>query len=522
MKAKQIAVAVLSMALTAHAEPRWPKLDSYQSGAEALEDHAVIISIDQKQGLMAGCKRQNAKADADAFADFLIATEGVHRSNIIRMQDPMAHQVEGAFEKISKAIKGKRSQGRMWVYYAGCSAGVTKGGASYLLTSDSTQPSKLAKQALNLGKLQSGAYTKKFNKKTYIIVDAEPLPAQKGLTSAKAVQSSVTSLLWVPKGVGEMPYYSRFAHTGLSPFTYAVIAGLRGWADGVRYDETDGSIASDELHAFTADLLKDDALKSGSPQWIGVQTSSITRVHETMPILSYPDYEEQIPDDPKEVESSSSEWVPIPESDVSMPDGTVEHVKMFEMMRHEVTVEEYKRCVKAALCTPPPDSTACNYGQRGRAKHPMNCVTYQQAQEYAQYAHGRIPTEAEWLAAAHPKGWNYPWGDIAIDCDHAVLFGKDRMGCQEERSWPVCSKTEGLSPSKVCDLVGNVEEWTSSVAGEHRKDHVPSKVKEKSKKSKPPKITLGSSYRDDATTFGVTHSMPETYVSPYLGFRLVR
>ncbi|MBN1946042.1 MAG: formylglycine-generating enzyme family protein [Bradymonadales bacterium] len=138
-------------------------------------------------------------------------------------------------------------------------------------------------------------------------------------------------------------------------------------------------------------------------------------------------------------------------------------VPTFELARTEVTVAQYRACVEAQACTEPDTSTDCNWGVDGRDRHPINCVTWHQARQYAEWTGGRLPSEAEWEYTARSQGQDieYPWGDAALTCDHAVV-SEDSTGtsCETTGTQPVCSKTIGHSDQGLCDLAGNVWEWT--------------------------------------------------------------
>ena len=139
-------------------------------------------------------------------------------------------------------------------------------------------------------------------------------------------------------------------------------------------------------------------------------------------------------------------------------------IASFELMKTEVTVAQYRACVEAGSCSAPtgesPDKH-CNWGHPGREDHPINCVDWHQAQSFASWAGGRLPTEAEWEYAARSGGkpWTFPWGDEAATCSRAIMTSGSTDGCDANRTWSVCSKPAGHSRQGVCDLAGNVNEW---------------------------------------------------------------
>ena len=171
------------------------------------------------------------------------------------------------------------------------------------------------------------------------------------------------------------------------------------------------------------------------------------------------------------IETVGVEWVRIPGGSFNMGSNDGDSydnekpvhrvtVRTFEMTKTQVTVEQYKACVDAGACTAPDTGTYCNWGKSDRGKHPINCVDWDQAQAYARWAGGRLPTEAEWEYAARSGGrdWKYPWGNENATCDRAVISeGGD--GCGRDSTWPVCSKPKGNTTHGLCDMAGNVLEW---------------------------------------------------------------
>ncbi len=132
--------------------------------------------------------------------------------------------------------------------------------------------------------------------------------------------------------------------------------------------------------------------------------------------------------------------------------------------RTEVTVEQYGLCVKAGRCNPPDrQGTDCNYGRQDRLNHPVNCVALYQAEDFCKWSGRRLPTETEWQQAARGNDRRtYPWGSNDAACERAV-FNPAAGGCESKGTAPVCSKPLGNTPEGICDLAGNVREWTSDL-----------------------------------------------------------
>ncbi len=120
----------------------------------------------------------------------------------------------------------------------------------------------------------------------------------------------------------------------------------------------------------------------------------------------------------------------------------------------EVTNAQYAACVEAGACTPPADRTY--FDSPAHAEHPVVFVSWDQAEDYARWRGGRLPTEAQWeYAARGPEGHRYPWGSGDPTCEKANL-----NACAQG-TLPVGSgqRAEGASWVGALDMAGNVWEW---------------------------------------------------------------
>ena len=128
----------------------------------------------------------------------------------------------------------------------------------------------------------------------------------------------------------------------------------------------------------------------------------------------------------------------------------------FCMDATEVTVEAYASCVQTGDCEPASrDSQLCN-GGTSRGEHPINCVSWFQADAFCEWRGARLPTEVEWEYAARggAKNQKYPWGDESPD---------GRACWKNPTSCPVRSYPSGAFG--LYDMSGNVWEWVADGFG---------------------------------------------------------
>jgi len=156
-----------------------------------------------------------------------------------------------------------------------------------------------------------------------------------------------------------------------------------------------------------------------------------------------------------------------PEHDVTISSG-------FLVGKYEIVVEQYEACETAGSCTEPSTTDwdgsgwGTNMSANGRSDHPQNGLTWQQSKDFCAWVAtgGRLPSESEWEYSAtgsvHRK---YVWGDLPEPTcsNNTAVFnesgGTAGYGCAQGGTWPVGSKSAGLSGSGSFDVSGNLYEW---------------------------------------------------------------
>lgn len=124
----------------------------------------------------------------------------------------------------------------------------------------------------------------------------------------------------------------------------------------------------------------------------------------------------------------------------------------FQIDGFPVTNLDYKTFVRATGCRPTPLGDDPVFG---RDDHPVVGLTFDEAQLFAGWAGGKLPSEAQWECAARGgvKFAEYPWGALPPSPLQANIDGAWRS------TSPVNAHPSGRNAYGLWDACGNAWEW---------------------------------------------------------------
>ena len=143
--------------------------------------------------------------------------------------------------------------------------------------------------------------------------------------------------------------------------------------------------------------------------------------------------------------------------DAELPQHQV-YLSAYEISRFEITNAQYRAFVEA-MNRPTPrghngEETWADETLNGETQ-PIVGVTWFDAQAFAEWIGGSLPTEAQWERAARGTDTRiYPWGDTPPKARQHANFAR-----RYNRPMPVGQFPKGESPDGIADLAGNVWEW---------------------------------------------------------------
>ncbi len=141
-------------------------------------------------------------------------------------------------------------------------------------------------------------------------------------------------------------------------------------------------------------------------------------------------------------------------------------LQTFYLDQFEVTIAEYKACVKRRECP----KGGPFYPDFSRPHQPIVGMSWNSARKYCEVHGKQLPTEAQWEAAARgAEGAAFPWGDERATCRRAVIRDKRGRSCgtpmarssepYKGRTFVVGSRPAGAYG--LFDMAGNAWEYVA-------------------------------------------------------------
>lgn len=175
-----------------------------------------------------------------------------------------------------------------------------------------------------------------------------------------------------------------------------------------------------------------------------------------------------IPAGPFLMGSSDDDPDEAPQHQLDLPD--------FRLGKYPVTNRQYAEFIKQSQHEPPEKPRwFARRPPADKLDHPVTGVSWYDALAYCRWLteqtggarRYRLPTEAEWEKAARgPKGRRYPWGNTWQDgCANAGSNDTAPVVSQNNQGDPQPNLPQGASPFGCYHMLGNVQEWTSTLWG---------------------------------------------------------
>ncbi len=160
-------------------------------------------------------------------------------------------------------------------------------------------------------------------------------------------------------------------------------------------------------------------------------------------------------------------------------EGHPTQISPFRLDKYEVSVTDYRRCVRRGVCPLPRRAPApgcryevdgcraksvrrgCTYWMPGGSQYPVNCVSVADAATYCRWISKRLPTAKEWLfeAVGGEEDRLFPWGGQETTCKNVARSKRNGDFCFRNGFVRVDHPLDGESRNGAAHLAGSVSEW---------------------------------------------------------------
>lgn len=234
-----------------------PTLDEpLRTGAAAPEDAAVVVGFEDYAFLPAVAY---ARADAQAFADWLLYSRGLAPDRVTLLSAGTAEDVLAAVQR-ARGLAG--ADGTVWVYYAGHGTASTTD-RRLLLLGDDARPTAASLDTRGVALEEVGAAASAGGH-AVVVVDAcqsgtgrdgaALLPGARPALPVEELGARADLVLWTSTSPGQLA--TPLPEVGHGAFTWLLVGALRGWADGERGGGRDGAVTLEEARAYVDRSLR--------------------------------------------------------------------------------------------------------------------------------------------------------------------------------------------------------------------------------------------------------------------------
>jgi formylglycine-generating enzyme required for sulfatase activity len=239
-----------------------------RTGQHNPKDAAVVIGVEDYFDVP---DVPFARADAQAFDDFIRYTRGVSDDRVTRLLDARAGDIRRAVQDQGKRVG---PGGTLWVYFAGHGAMDPTAERRLLLGRDaSTDPTQFADFAVAVDDVRSWATSGGGD--VMLVVDAcyngGGRTGEGVLTGGRrlvvpnyALQSGAHATEWAATAPQELS--APLTAVSHGAFTYFAVGALRGWADGEVDGTRDGNVTAEEANKYVARSLRAVQAQGQTPQ----------------------------------------------------------------------------------------------------------------------------------------------------------------------------------------------------------------------------------------------------------------
>ena len=435
--------------------PLWPSLSAPPAAGGGAGDAALLVGVERYDVV---APVPGAEAEIEDWRAYLTRGRGAPPENVAVLSTDTAGR-DALLAAAADAARRAAPGGALWFVFAGHGA-ASADGRDGLLVDDNAAATveSVQEDSASLGEVLKALEGTRAAT-IAVIVDAafsgrgrDGAPIVPGLRPPLSLpRPSDPRLVLLLAARGDQA--ARTLPGALRPaFSHLVLGGLRGWA------ARDGRVRAADLARYAAGALAAYGLDQ-TPFADGAAAAVLaSSAAETGPDVQALAREQTAA---RAGAAATFEWVTLPSGTFQMgtdrgyrrneePARRVA-IRSFQLARAPVTVAQWRRCSDAGVCAPL--DPACLRKGAGDA-FPAPCVNWFQARVFADWAGGRLPTEAEWEYAARGagRGFLYPWGDEPPTCARIPM-----KGCP---AGPACSRPSGRTPQGLCDMDGPVWEWT--------------------------------------------------------------